>query len=1023
MKIETKKFARFACRRFCPPAIALFFFSLAASPGWAQPQEAAVWLAQIGQLQLEPGKAVEVGRLALQLGGAKLRIEEGVFVPATPVGGRVVELVFVGSATLELEPPNEIEKRQLELFTHAAKLAERVTQAILVIAADAPPAALLSRQPAALEPAAAEAARALYAGWRSGPERKQLNVDQALLQDAAGDAAFQGYFAGLFQGEALGRFFYVVDPSEREQSSLGQFVSLPLTRKEQRKVDRELQRQQKRGRLIGLESDDLGSWDSWVSASGGDAGNVRPGHPGFEPRHYQLDAAFEGRALALRGRAAVKLETLLGGCRAVRLRMHSDLRASAVRRDGQPLFFHQQQGEILVLLPESPALGSELTLEIDYAGSLLDKVSSGYFQLRDTLAWYPHAGEVDRATYEVTFHWPRRLQLLAGGEPAGSGTEAGDQQWERRISALPSMGIGFEIGRFEISERQVGHVLVKLGLPPVQLGDSREDSSARILDAVAQSLTYFEEIFGAYPLDRLELTLTPRLYSQSLLGFLSLSSLMMADHDLLAALLGLEDPRSVIAHEVAHQWWGHAVGWESYRDLWLSEALANYSALLFAHNILRDDLRFAIGPTLGWENDLLAEAGDGRPIESLGPLVLGTRLDSSKSPDAYQKIVYKKGAIVLSTLANHFGEPQLIEMLGAIAGAVNHRAISTETFLALLEKQSDSSLEGFGRQFVYGTGLPEIYYDYRFTRTENGKWRVQGEARQVSQLVYRWRLEELPGGGFDAVREKVELLDVARSRLVVPFEIDLYDPAHQPAAAAAGNGDSAETADPREVGNVRWRGRLLLEGAKGDIDIEVEHEPKALWLNREKRIFARAFNEVLMPKRTLFLRGALAAGAGRAAEAGTLLRQALSAKGYAGPRHGDDVSAAVREQDDAFLDGRIHLQLARLALEKGRPAEARPHLDLAADLLKSRLGRLFENERSVLEARHALQTGRAAKAFDGLEKRVLGKGAGPLDLEAVLLFAIAAHAGNHPAEARQAEALAQKAGVDVAALRRPSVRP
>jgi hypothetical protein len=1004
-----------------PLAVALFLSILAAAPGGAQPLEAGQWLAQIGQLQLEPAKAVKVGRLALQLGSAKLRIEEGVFVPATPVGGRVVELVFVGSATLELEPPDEIEKRQLELFTRAGKLAERVTQAILVIAADAPPAAILSRQPAALEPAAAEAARALYAGWRSGPERKQLNVDQALLQDAAGDAAFQGYFAGLFQGDALGRFFYVVDPSEREQSSLGQFVSLPLTRKEQRKLDRELQRQQKRGRLIGLESDDLGSWDSWVSASQGEKGNPRPGHPGFEPRHYLLDAAFEGRELVLRGRAAVKLETVVGGCRAVRLRIHADLRAGAVRRDGQPLFFHQHKGEILVLLPEAPAVGSEFTLEIDYAGDLLDKVSRGYFQLRDTLDWYPHAGEADRATYEVTFHWPRKLQLLAGGEPAGSGAEAGDMLWEKRRSALPTMGIGFEIGRFEISERQVGHVLVRLGLPPVELGDSREESSARILDAVAHSLTYFEEIFGAYPLDRMEVTLTPRLYSQSLLGFMSLSSLMMAEHDLVAAILGLEDPRTVIAHEVAHQWWGHAVGWESYRDLWLSEGLANYSALLFAHNILKDDLRFAIGPTLGWENDLLAETGDGRPLESLGPLVLGTRLDSSKSSDAYQKIVYKKGAIVLSTLAQYFGEDQLIRMLAAIAKAVNHRPISTDTFLALLEKQTDASLESFGRQFVFGTGLPEIYYDYRFARTENGKWRVQGNARQVSQQLYRWRLEELPGGGFDAVRETVELLDVARSRLVVPFEIDLYDPAQKPAAAAKEKAQdkAKDAADPREVGNVRWRGRLLLDGAQGEIDIEVEHEPKTLWLNREKLVFARGLNEVLMPKRTLLFRGALEAGAGHGAEAETLLKQALLVKGYAGPRYADTVSEEARRQDDSFVDGMIHRQLARLALEGGRAAAARQHLDLAADLLKTRFGRLFEDERMMLEARYQLQTGKPAKAFDLLEKRVLGKDAGAADVEAVLLLAIAARASNRPAEARQAEALAQKAGVDVAPLRRP----
>ena len=124
---------------------------------------------------------------------------------------------------------------------------------------------------------------------------------------------------------------------------------------------------------------------------------------------------------------------------------------------------------------------------------------------------------------------------------------------------------------------------------------------------------------------------TPRFFSQALLGFVTLSALMMADDARWALWLGLEDPRTVVAHEIAHQWWGHQVGWQGYRDQWLSEAMANYAAVLYGRNELGGDLRFAQGPTSGWQESLLAETEDGRPIESLGPLVLGARLISSRS--------------------------------------------------------------------------------------------------------------------------------------------------------------------------------------------------------------------------------------------------------------------------------------------------------------------------------------------------------------------------------------------------------
>ncbi|MCP4664154.1 MAG: M1 family metallopeptidase, partial [bacterium] len=166
---------------------------------------------------------------------------------------------------------------------------------------------------------------------------------------------------------------------------------------------------------------------------------------------------------------------------------------------------------------------------------------------------------------------------------------------------------------------------------------------------------------------------------------------------------------------IAHQWWGHMVAWQSYRDQWISEAMANYAAVLYARNRLKGEGEpLLIGPTTGWQNALTSITSDGRPVESLGPLVLGERLESSRSGDAYQAIVYKKGAVILDMLARFFGEEHFLKMLRRLAEAVSFRPISTPLFVDLLERLSGQDLDGFAKQFIYGTGLPEIYYTYEF---------------------------------------------------------------------------------------------------------------------------------------------------------------------------------------------------------------------------------------------------------------------------------------------------------------------
>ncbi len=979
----------------------LLFTVLVVAAGAPAAADPAALLKEIQAARLEPERAVRADGLSLNLGTgtASFKIRRGVIFPATPVGGRAVEMVFLGEAALVLDPEDPIEAGQLELFTGAPELTEEITGAVIVVTLDAAADALAGRATAGAAPAEQERARRLFKRWKDRPERRLLGIETAILRDALGDPIYQGFFAGWFRGETLGEFLYLFEPDAQEQVSLGQFKTIEASDREKRKLTRQLHRQQRKGRLIGLDLEDLGQWDTWLSAP-----LISDGKSAFEPNHYQLEATLSGPRLELHGRARIHLERVTAG-RMVKLQIHPDLRISRVGLTGakdvppeggkRNLFHHQVAGEVLAVLPPEAEEEDALVLEVDYAGQVIERVDSKSYALANTTHWYPHAGTVDLATYDVTFRWPEKLELLAAGERTGGGHAEPGLRFERRRLERRSLAFGFEIGTFRTLNARAGNIDVTLAVDA--LGASALDPRSRelLLAVIIDSLLYFEQIFGPYPLDRLTVVTASREFSQSLLSFVTLSTLSMLDVDWTTLALGLEDRRTIVAHEIAHQWWGHVVGWRSYRDQWISEATANYAATLYARHRLRDEWSLLLGPTAGWQEALTATDDDGRTVESLGPLVLGERLESSRSAGAYQPIVYQKGAIVLDMMARTIGEQSFLDVLGRIVRTASLHGtpqLSTEDFISLIEQLSGRDLTAFAEQFIYGTGLPEVHYDYRFSATEAGRWRVQGSASQRSPYRIRHLLVALPGGGFDVARERLDQIDVTGSALLVPFELEVTGTA------------GSDVADALITGN------LLLQGRDTELDFEVDYPPKELWLDRGQRVFGRFFNQRRHPKRALYLQGVDRAAGDRLDEAEALFRRALAAGVVTGA---SDLPAAEVRAEGRLFDAGIQIELVRLYLDQSRLAEARVAFDRLHNLVNNEIRFELGPDLKAAEARLALRAGQPERAY-----RLLRKTAARDDTntESLLLLAIAARATGHPDQLEAALEAAARRGAAVSAM-------
>src|SRR5436305_11683561 len=293
---------------------------LAAGALRAQAPDPAAVQAAIAGARLEPARAVALKNVKLGVGLGTLRLEDGVLIPATPVGGKASEMVFLGKGRIEVEPPDAVEGGQLELVPGGPRLDAEFKEAVLVVGQEAAASAMLKRPAAPPDAEQSRRAEALFADWRKKGEWKYMSAERGILLNVLRDPVAAGYFAAWFRGGDLGDIFYCVQPGEREQVTLGHFVPLDATERDKRKILKQISREQRKGRLLGVELDDLGQWDTWLQASLRiAAGRPALGAPPFEPKKYTLDMTLDTSELRMMGKARNALEHENAGKRDVKI--------------------------------------------------------------------------------------------------------------------------------------------------------------------------------------------------------------------------------------------------------------------------------------------------------------------------------------------------------------------------------------------------------------------------------------------------------------------------------------------------------------------------------------------------------------------------------------------------------------------------------------------------------------------------------------------------------------------------------
>lgn len=698
--------------------------------------------------------------LEIQEEDAQYYLTDGYLMFGKPVNGAPIAAVFSaevegGDAEVLLLPPNRSERKALSSYTNSPNLDEHFKNAIFFFTE--PRARGLANEIRAQGEAtpAPEIAALLSDQWATVLANLTGGFESRIVLDLIdGSPAQKGFFTAIVQGRKLGNFDVSYDARSYEQLSAGQ-----------------------------VETRDGKTWrDTWTSFPVSGRHNLPPPAPEEEILSYRIEASLDA-SFNLHCVTRIRIKTTSDSRHAIPFELSSRMRATAATIDGVPAeiysrasdhggFVQDSGDDLLLVVPPQPLEpGSEHEIEIRHEGNIVRNAGPQAYSATARETWYPVRGS-QFASYDVTWRYPKALDLVSAGEIKEDRTE-GDVRITRRVPNGPMDMLAFNLGKYDrkIVERNGALIEVnanrdvedafsagQTGSPPVipetlntprrrgqrPLGNTPVDTNAgasadsavpgspsapvpapavnpenqlsAVAGEMAAALDFFRARFGDPAVTRIEVSPVQGRFGQGFAGMIYLPTISYLPDNVRPLSLMPAWQRAfytdlIRAHEAAHQWWGNVVISSGYHHEWLMEALANYSALLFLES--RNGSKLVDNILDEYRRELLAKGPDDETAESEGPVVQGRRLESSNNPNAWGAVAYGKGTWIMHMLRRRLGDAQFMKMLAELRRRYEGKAIDTEQFRLLCAEflpkgSSDPKLENFFDQWVYGTGLPAL---------------------------------------------------------------------------------------------------------------------------------------------------------------------------------------------------------------------------------------------------------------------------------------------------------------------------
>lgn len=672
-------------------------------------------------------------------------------------------LLVIGKGDLIFSPSVAREKHQLEMIFHNKVLKDRLEYAYLRFSNSFFNSNVkITKEDKNVQPVSeSENNEALSLFKKHYPG--SFTVEDSLTRDLLsflpqGDGAIFE-----FKGKRIGDFSYIYSPFSKEEVTLYQI---------------------KKERIISLYSPNKDETLKKMFVSVG---------KNMDVKHYNIEIDFNPKEYFLSGKVEIEIKPELGSLDVLKFKLNPDLeilRINDVEKHG--LFYTRDKlrKNLYIYLLHPLPTGVTTSIEMFYRGmimppKLISDVVTGpqyydeavfmippkyntYLYSKNSF-WYPAPADDDYFTARLKIIIPPQYSVVSNGLL----TEQSKLKGFERVEQIDEIGsivsvfeankplkyLTFIVGEFEKIGESENPFLFQFF--------RSKDIRAQKLDVFSETkniFQFYEEMFGPYPYEKLNVV--QRFWKtsggHSPASFIVLNELPNVPGR--GRFVNVDSPVDLsrwkeyfLAHEIAHQWWGQGVTWEDYQDQWISEGIAQFSALLYLKKKHGEKIFRNILKKLSKWTEKKAE---------WGPITLGARI-SYFDIEAYQAIVYGKACLVLNMLRDLVGDELFFQAMRGFFNEYGYKAACTGDFLQYFQEISRIDLTSFFNKWFESHILPEARIKHTVEKGEKGFRLSVQILQQKGPFIFPLWIEWRENG--KEIRKKIR---VAKINEIFDFEME-----------------------------------------------------------------------------------------------------------------------------------------------------------------------------------------------------------------------------------------------------------
>lgn len=422
------------------------------------------------------------------------------------------------------------------------------------------------------------------------------------------------------------------------------------------------------------------------------------GNGGFDVNHYDIAVRYHPRSPEINATTTIEA-TATANLSSFNLDLVG-LTVDSVTVDGELAETSRTDSELTVTPSSAIADGRAFTVAIAYHGepTTIEDASApirnGWIRSESgatyvlaqpdgARTWYPNNDHpADKATYDIRVSVPDGVEVAANGSlESDSLGDDGYRTWHWNMDEpMASYLTTVAIGDYKIERTQtLDGITIRNFFLPAEYEQAVADFAV-----TGQMIDHFSDLFGPYPFDEYGAVTVPVLLGSAL----ETQTMSVFGSDSVDGTGASED---IIAHELAHQWFGDSVTPSDWRDIWLNEGFATYAEALWKeHSNPTYDIDEAMAEVIG------------RFGSRLGPIG-----DPGKN-NLFDISVYQRGALTMHALRRTIGDDAFFDTLRTWTEEHRHGNATTDQFIETAERISGQELDGFFAEWLGATEMPDL---------------------------------------------------------------------------------------------------------------------------------------------------------------------------------------------------------------------------------------------------------------------------------------------------------------------------